>query len=179
MERIFSPSRNTVFLDMDGVVADFDRFVLEKMGRTFNHISGPAGDSEMWDFLQKVDHLYLQLEPTSYAFELWELVNKHAQNVEFLTAIPRRTSMPDAESDKRAWIAKYFGSDVKVRIGPYSADKWKHAKVGDILIDDRRDNIASWIDKGNGFGILHEYTDYPRTVQRFTALMTEFKNAHD
>jgi hypothetical protein len=96
-----------------------------------------------------------------------------AANVEFLTAIPRRSSIASAETDKREWIAKYFGPDTKVRIGPYSADKWKHAKAGDILVDDRGDNIQSWINKGFGIGIFHEYDKYDHTASRMIAMTTE------
>lgn len=101
MIQYFDPSKNTLFLDMDGVVANFDKFVLEKMGWTFNHQTGPGADTE-----------------------LWELANTQAKNVEFLTAIPRRSSIASAETDKREWIAKYFGVDAKVRIGLYSSDNW-------------------------------------------------------
>lgn len=149
----FDPAVNTIHLDMDGVLADFDRFVEEKMGRTFPHQDGPS-DQAMWDFLASVDHLYFQLEPTPYAEELFHYCNKIAQ-VKILTAIPRRTTMPHAEQDKRDWIAKYIGPGVHVAIGPYSRDKWKHARPGDILIDDREDNIQAWGEKGLGHGILH------------------------
>ena len=164
---LFNPLVNTIFVDMDGVVADFDAFVLREMGRTFDHASGPQEDKEMWDFLSKVPHLYAQLEPTPYAFDLWHLVNTVGAKVEFLTAIPRRTTMPDAETDKRAWVARYFGEHVPVRIGPYSRDKWKHAARNDILIDDRQDNIQDWTVKGEGIGILHIYENFSNTERLF------------
>lgn len=166
----FNPSINTIFLDMDGVLADFDAYLIEHMGRTFPHMTGPIGDREMWDFLKKVDHLYLKLEPTPYAFQLWDLAHSFGSNVEILTALPRRTSLPTAEQDKKDWIKKYFSNTINVRIGPYSRDKWKHANPGDILVDDRPDNIEDWEEKGNGIGILHHYLDYPRTERLLRAL---------
>jgi diphthamide synthase subunit DPH2 len=52
-----------------------------------------------------------------------------------------------------------------VTIGPYSRDKWKHVKnPGDILIDDRADNIEEWIAAG-GIGILHDTNDGERTIR--------------
>jgi hypothetical protein len=172
MTRVFDPKKNTIFVDMDGVVADFDAFVLENIGRTFKHQDGPQ-DAEMWNFLSKVDNLYAKLPPTPYAFELWDLVNSFGAKVEFLTAIPRRTTMPDAEPDKRAWITKHFGEHVPVRIGPYSRDKWKHAATADILIDDRSDNIRDWIEKGEGIGIFHEYDAFPVTASVLKRIATE------
>ena len=164
----FNKDINTIFVDMDGVIADFDKFVLDNMGRTFDHQSGPA-DRAMWDFLSTVDRLYFVLPPTEYAFKLWDLVRSTGANVEILTAVPRRTKMPGAEQDKKDWIEKYLGPDIKVNIGPYSRDKWTHAKHSDILIDDRTDNISDWETKGNGIGILHKYGDFDDTVTKLAA----------
>ena len=166
----FDPAVNTIYVDMDGVVADFDAFVFANLGRTFSHIVGPKGDSEMWDFLKSVDRLYYILPPTSYAQELMDMVSATGANVEFLTAIPRRTSIPGAEADKREWNHKIFGDKYKLNIGPYSADKWKWAKEGDVLIDDRADNIEAWITKGKGHGILHKVDDFENTKRLFANL---------
>jgi 5'(3')-deoxyribonucleotidase len=155
----FDPTINTINVDMDGVLADFDAFVLQHMGRTFDHQAGPS-DQSMWDFLKTVEDMYYILPPTPYAKELWDFVNSIGCKVQVLTAIPRRTSMPQAEEQKRRWFVKHrdiFGDNVTVVIGPYSADKWKHAKPGDILIDDRTDNISAWVTKGSGIGVYHRH----------------------
>lgn len=155
----FDPRINTIHVDMDGVIADFDKLVFDKLGRTFDHMSGPGADKQMWDFLASVDRLYFQLEPMQYAKELWEFAHSFGCPVKVLTAIPRRTTMPTAEADKREWFIKHrdiFGDNVDVNIGPYSKDKWKHARPGDILIDDRLDNITSWSTKGQGVGVYHK-----------------------
>lgn len=169
---LFNPATNTIFVDMDGVVADFDKYVLDALGRTFSHSHGPGADDEMWTFLRSRPHFYNELPPTPYAFELWDLVNSFGANVEILTAIPRRSTIPAAEEDKRKWINRYFGPEVKVRIGPYSKDKWKHANGKDILIDDRHDNIIDWRCKGNALGLLHHYENYKRTEVLLHTLVT-------
>lgn len=163
----FDPSINTIHCDMDGVVADFDAYVLKHMGRTFSHQAGPGADKEMWDFLSGIDRIYYVIEPTPYAKRLWDAIKAVGCNRQMLTAIPRRASIPTAEIDKIEWANEkhndVFGEQVKVVIGPFSRDKWKHAKPGDILIDDREDNIAEWIEAG-GIGILHHYNDIERTL---------------
>lgn len=160
----FYPETGTIFVDMDGVVADFDAFVIKHMGRTFPHSNGPS-DKTMWDFLVSVEDLYFNLDPTPWAVELWEAVQKFGTKVEFLSAIPRRASMSTAHDQKIRWLAKHrdlFG-DTPLRIGPYSKDKWKHAKSGDILIDDRADNIADWQVKGGGIPVY--FTDIDTTIE--------------
>jgi hypothetical protein len=125
----------------------------------------------MWATLAKVERLYFQLEPMPQARELWELAHSLGAKVEVLTAIPRRTTIPTAEQDKREWIAKYFGTATPVRIGPYSRDKWKHATPADVLVDDRHDNITDWINKAQGIGIF--YTDFEKAVADLRRLTTE------
>ena len=155
---------------MDGVVADFDAFVLKHLGRVFDHASGPGADKEMWDFLMSVPNMYAKLDLTPYAHELVEMVKSTGLRYRFLTAIPRRATMPTAEDDKREWIARHFPG-VPVIIGPFSRDKWKHAFPGDILIDDRADNIHDWNTKGRGRGILHHINDFPTTRDIFKSLV--------
>ncbi len=148
---------------MDGVVADFDRFMLENLGRTFPHQGGPT-DPEMWKFLESVENLYYKLELTPYATRLMDAILAVGVPVAMLTAIPRRSTIPEAEADKRRWMKdKLPQYDVPVLIGPFSRDKQKHIRyMGDILIDDREDNIDRWI-KAGGIGILHK--DIEETLQ--------------
>ena len=160
---IHQKEHHTIYVDMDGVVADFDQFVIENLGRTFDHTVGPQGDDEMWNFLKGVPRLYRILKPTPYAKEIIEAAKATGSNVEMLTAIPRRTALPGAEQDKREWMEEYFPG-IKMNIGPYSADKWKWAKPGHIIIDDRADNIQDWTEKGKGIGILHIYNNHENTL---------------
>lgn len=144
---------------MDGVLADFDKFVYQTLGKTFDqNARSDAEEDAMWAALLRVERLYFQLEPMPCAQALWQQAHSYGAKVEVLTAIPRRTSMPSAEQDKREWIEKYFGTTTPVRIGPHSRDKWKHAIPADILIDDRHDNITDWINKAKGIGI--QYTNF-------------------
>jgi|SRR5579859_1686753 len=180
MRRTFDPAVNTIYVDLDGVLADFDKFVLENVGRTFQHqVKNLAQeDAEMWNFLKGVPQLYLNLEPTAYAHQLWNHIMSFGANVEILTAIPRRTFITEAEQNKRDWVARHIDPRVKVNIGPFSADKWKFAKPADILIDDRSDNIQQWINDGFGIGLLHYYTNHENTITKLTDIVTERNRLH-
>jgi len=169
VKTLFNPQLNTIYVDMDGVLADFDRFVVESMGRVFDHATGPE-DDDMWNFLKTVPHMYYNLEPTPYAFELWGAVKALGSNVEILTAVPRRHKIVEAEQDKIDWIKKHLGDDIVVNFGPFSGDKWTHASSGDVLIDDRDDNIRDWINKGMGIGIFHHYRNHHKTLSVLKSL---------
>lgn len=147
--------RRYVNCDMDGVLVDMDRYIDE-------HLSPAAkgNDAIMWPELEKIPNFYRKMKPTSYARVLWLAIMDTNLERRLLTAVPRVTPIPTAEQDKNAWVDIYqnqvfCGERPQVLIGPYSRDKWKHCQPGDILIDDRDDNCASWETAG-GIAILHD-----------------------
>ena len=162
----FNIETNVVYYDLDGVLADFDRFVDAHMVRISDStpLESVIEDKRMWDFLSTIDHFYRGLELTVDANKLWDYCESRNLAMKILTAIPRRSTIPHAEADKRAWVAHHFGSHVVVQIGPFSRDKWRHASPGDILIDDRKSNIDDWVEMGNGHGVLHVLGDAASTI---------------
>lgn len=161
----------TIYLDMDGVVADFDKYAEELLGRKIGW-----GDStqdltgEEWAKLASVDRLYYQLPLMPDATKLVAYVKSLSTRfqVGFLTAIPRRTTIPSARDDKQAWVNKYFPG-MRMDIGPYSHDKQKWCSPGDILVDDRPSNIREWNAAG-GFAIYHT-GDVDATIKRINEVI--------
>lgn len=155
----------TIFVDMDGVVADFDTFASDLLGRKIGwHQSKFDLTSEEWEKLTTVDRLYYQLPLMPDATKLIAYVRSLSTrfHVQFLTAVPRRTTMPDAKADKQAWVDKYFPG-MRMDIGPFSHDKQKWCSPGDILIDDRPSNIEEWMRAG-GIAIYHT-GDVDKTIK--------------
>lgn len=148
----------TLYLDMDGVVADFDEYAARTLGLPPS--SGIYPD-EIWYKLASNKRLYRDLKTTSYAYELVRFCIKFClqKNYEyaFLTAVPKGNDVPWAFYDKMMWAQKYFPG-TPVMFGPYSKDKYVHCQPGDILIDDRTSNIEEWRVAG-GLGILHRELD--------------------
>jgi 5'(3')-deoxyribonucleotidase len=146
---------NVIYVDMDGVVADFDTFVSNLLGRPIGWETTSDLSDEEWKKLASVDRLYYQLPMMPGATKLIAYVKSLNTRfyVGFLTAIPRRTTIPSAHADKLAWVDKYFPG-MRMDIGPYSHDKQKWCIPGDILIDDRPSNIAEWTAAG-GIAVYH------------------------
>ena len=156
---------------MDGVVADFDMFASDLLGRPIGwHDSKHDLTTEEWTKLSSVDRLYFQLPLMPDATKLVAYVKSLSTrfNVQFLTAVPRRTTMPSARDDKQAWIDKYFPG-MKMDIGPYSHDKQKWCSPGDILVDDRPSNILEWTSAG-GIAIYHS-GDVDATIKRINEVV--------
>lgn len=144
-------------LDMDGVVADFNKFAGEILGRTIGWEGRDLSDDE-WKTLASIDRLYYRLPVCERASDIVstarQLKKQHGLGLRFLTAIPRRTTMPTAEEDKKDWARDHFPG-VTVEIGPYSKDKKIWCDTLDILVDDKRSNVTEWYEAG-GIAIYHD-----------------------
>jgi 5'(3')-deoxyribonucleotidase len=154
----------TIFLDMDGVVADWQSFVKSVVGRDLPE--GQRWPDEDWRQLIQIQRIYRDLQPLPYAQELVARVLALAQvsqyEVKFLTAVPRRNDFPYAFEDKVHWANNHFPG-IPVWFGPYSQDKQRRAAPGQVLIDDRITNINEWRAAG-GYGI-HHTGDFQTTLQ--------------
>ena len=136
---------NTLYLDMDGVVADFDEYAHRMLGVP---PSGGIYPDEIWQQLAANPRIYRDLKKTPGADDLVamckELCKDAGYNLKFLTAVPKGNDVPWAFYDKMTW-ALFFFPDIPVMFGPYSKDKHHHCKPGDILIHcgDLYDNRTS------------------------------------
>ena len=145
----------TIYLDMDGVVADFNGYAESVLGFS---ITEERWEEHQWLRLIENQRIYRDLKKTKEADTLVEFCRNLAQSknwkLRFLTAVPKKNDVAWAFYDKINWASLYF-SDIPVFFGPYSKDKWQHCIKGDILIDDRTSNIHEWTAAG-GIGILHK-----------------------
>ena len=145
----------TLYLDMDGVVADFNAYAVKTLTRKIDGEERWAPGE--WKRLAANPRLYRDLDRTPEADQLVDACGIYCQDygydLKFLTAIPKKNDVPWAFYDKVMWAQIYY-PDIPVMFGPYSHDKQHHCGPGDILIDDRTINITEWQAAG-GVGILH------------------------
>jgi 5'(3')-deoxyribonucleotidase len=153
-----------IYLDMDDVVADWMKTAREMVNRNWNY--GERIPDSDWKKLQRDPHFYRNLPLKAGAEELVQyckdLVSAgKVERLAFLTALPHDYSMPYAAQDKVWWANDHFPG-IPVFFGPFSHDKWRHCKPGDILIDDRTSNCQEWISAG---GRAHIYKQWPECKQ--------------
>ena len=135
------------FVDLDGVMVDFERGYLIQYG----HHPHSVNEFLMWKNIKENISHWEQLPVMPGALQLWAYVAKY--NPTILTGCPRM-GYSLASDGKKVWCARELGSHVPV-ITTYSRYKPKHMKApGDILIDDLQKNIDKWVEAG-GVGILH------------------------
>lgn len=156
--------RRRLFVDLDGVGADFD----VGYHRLFGHWPWEVEDNEMWDNIRSADKFFENLPVmdgfldaiNEFVFLGWEPA--------FLTACPDHDYKNVAEQ-KHAWVKRNVPHDLMV----IPVVKGKHKarflqNPGDILIDDFHKNITPWCEVG-GVGILH--TDWNTSLEEVRRVM--------
>lgn len=161
-----------IYLDMDGVLADFDRGVRELCHMEALSQNGKRDarrDDLMWQAIRQVGHFYDKLELLPGAKELFDQIyQKYGDQCEILTGIPRpERGIETAGPDKIAWTRRYLSDRVKVNIVLRKEKIQYCAGPDSVLIDDRERTIREWRQAG-GTGILH--TDAASTLEQLRAL---------
>lgn len=152
-----------LFIDLDGVLADFDGFYESNFGIRPARTSQDLPD--MWDNIKNHGTFYLDLPMMGDALRLWHgACILHPKPV-ILTGLPY--SITDVEIHKRRWVSKYIGRHAEV-ICCASKDKCKFGKPGDILVDDWEKYRHLWEGMGGAF-VLH--TSAEKSLDRIQELL--------
>lgn len=133
-----------IFLDCDGVLADFDAHGLDYFGKQPRQAEAKLGSTEFWRRLEARGDFYRSMPLMADARELYAGV-RHL-NPTILTGCPRGNW---AQGQKVAWAEEHFPG-VPI-ITCRSADKREHAQAGDVLIDDWPQHRHRWIEHGGIF----------------------------
>ncbi|KAA2211781.1 hypothetical protein [Teichococcus oryzae] len=130
-----------LFLDLDGVLADFDQGVKAITGR-------PPEDlpvRTMWAALAKAPRFFETLAFMHDAEVLWRFCAPHHPTI--LTGLPMGSWAP---AQKKRWVARMLGAHVPV-ITCMSRDKPRWSGPGHVLVDDRASAAEGWERKGGVF----------------------------
>ena len=137
-----------LFLDLDGVLADFDaaaRMVLAMSPKAFEE---KYGKREFWRRLARAKDFYATLPLMPDAMLLFDAV-RHLEPT-ILTGLPLGNW---AAPQKVKWAAEHFpGTKI---ITTMARDKFRHMTGMDVLVDDRADHRDKW-EKAGGTFIHHK-----------------------
>ena len=147
--------KRTVYVDMDGVLANFDDGFLQLTGRT----TDSTPDSELWGAIEKhgKDRFFSELEWMPGGQGMWQFISENFLKVKILSALGRSNKIDNKTSiGKLAWLRHNIPS---LQLDDIHLVENKHKKrcysrPGDIIIDDTPVVIQEWVQKG-GIGILH------------------------
>ena len=133
-----------LFLDCDGVLADFDAGARKVLGMSPTAFEQRYSKREFWRRIARARDFYAALPEMPDARELFAAVEHLGPTI--LTGLPLGNW---AAPQKVRWAAEHFPG-VPI-ITCMARDKYRHMKPGDVLVDDREDHRSKWEDAGGIF----------------------------
>jgi len=134
-------SEPRLFLDADGVLADFDEGARRLLGIQSTEFEAKYGRREFWRRIAQAKNFYGTLPEMPDARALFDAVAHLKPTI--LTGLPLGNW---AAPQKVRWAAEHFPG-VPI-ITCMARDKHKHMKPGDVLVDDRENHRATYEQAG-------------------------------
>ena len=160
----------TLYLDLDGVVANFDKRWLELFNETPGSSRNRKHFSPNWEqFIRNGNFATLDLFPgAEYLLEFVRSVD-HMVNVEILSSSGGKTFHNEVAIQKNEWLMKLDVSYTRNFV-PGRILKRNYATPDSILVDDTEDVIEEF-NKAGGIGILHR--DASVTIELLKGYLNE------
>lgn len=135
MDILIPKFKNHIFVDMDGVLPDFESKVRQLSGCI------SSIDTQEWDkvadYYSKQPHFFADLDPIEGSIDAYhQLCTKF--DVHILSTAP--WDNPSAWHDKRIWVEKHLGQNAYKKL---TLSHHKELFCGRALIDDRTKNGAA------------------------------------
>jgi len=160
-----------IYLDMDGVLCDFEKRYMELYNEAPNSSRDKKNWSENWtDFIMTKQFETLDIFPG--AIELLRYVRRTELPIEILTSSGGAKYHNLVAEQKGVWLKKQ-GLAYKRNVVPQRSLKASYATPGTILIDDTEDVIVAF-NKAGGLGILHK--DIGKTLQTLDSVLAKQLN---
>lgn len=151
---------NRLYLDCDGVLANFNDGFAHVFGRQPDRDSPTMPPQEMWDKLRDTKNFYTDLQKMPDADELFAAV-EHLRPI-ILTGTP----LGDwAAPQKLKWRDQHFPGVPMVTC--FSKDKYRYCVPGDVLVDDLEKARHPWLNAGGEF--VH-HTSAKHTITRLRGM---------
>tara|TARA_B110000914_G_C15489698_1_gene459941 strand:+ start:316 stop:909 length:594 start_codon:yes stop_codon:yes gene_type:complete len=148
--------QSKIYVDMDGVIADFFSALAEF--RKVNHWKDQGEitlDTSIADL--RGTNFFETLPVFPYAKKLIDLVKSYTGGDYYINTSPLKDDLENSRKYKTRWLQKhnFVPNDIIVtkRKESYAVDK--QTGIPNILIDDRPKNLEKWVARG-GIGIRYQ-----------------------
>ncbi|MEO6432711.1 MAG: hypothetical protein ABIO29_01875 [Sphingomicrobium sp.] len=135
-----------LFLDCDGVLADFDAGVVALLGSGSAQFQNDHSPREFWGRLARAPDFYAQLPLMKDASELFAAIEHLHPTI--LTGLPIGQW---AAPQKVAWAKHHFPGVPMITC--MARDKHRFMNAGDVLVDDRETHRAAY--EAHGVVFVH------------------------
>jgi len=144
----------TVYVDMDGVLADFKGYFQTLFGQNADETSDP----ELWKLIENYGKtkFFEELPWLPGSKQMWDFIVNNFMRVKILSALGKTDNIDKQTSQgKMVWLSHHLPKlrDQDIILVENKHRKRHYSKPGDIIIDDTLVVIQEWNHKG-GTGIL-------------------------
>lgn len=139
----------TLYLDNDGVLANFDKVADEVLGMPSRDFENLYGSDVFWQRLLDVEDFFYNLPLMNDAMELYDAV-AHLDPI-ILTGSPSHFSI-EGYLQKLRWGHKHFPKSIMVVLP--SKHKARFCKPGDTIVDDWPKHKKKWEEAGGNW-VVH------------------------
>lgn len=154
-----------LFLDCDGVLADFDAGATDVLGMSPHMFEERHGRQEFWRRIARTRDFYARLPLMADAKLLFDAV-AHLDPI-ILTGLPIGNW---AAPQKVRWAEEHFpGTHI---ITCMARDKYRHMKGADVLVDDRANHRDKWELAG---GVFIHHKDARSSLEQLADLYPTVK----
>jgi beta-phosphoglucomutase-like phosphatase (HAD superfamily) len=145
------PKIDKIFLDMDGVIADFDKRYIELYGEK-SAKTATKSESQFQEFINGQNFATLDLYPG--ALTLLKFLRSLPIPVDMLSSSASPEYHEEISRQKKIWLDTHQITFHPIFV-PGKHLKAQYATPNSILIDDDDQNIKDWNAAG-GIGVLHK-----------------------
>lgn len=136
----------TIYIDMDGVIADFDQAIINTFGEEYNnHIA-----TKFWKETCVEAEMFRKMPPISEGIAMVTEILKY-HDICFMTSTGGMPHHIDIAKQKLDWLHTHGLGDHPVAFCMSTVGKGRFASRGRLLIDDRRKVCDQWRMGGGSF----------------------------
>ena len=175
-----NPEMPHLYLDMDGVQADFFGAWADLHGVPhYKHIPDP--EAAIVELAQagykKVYEFFRNLEPLPGGIQIIHWLHRNKIPFTVLSA-PLRIEGPASVQAKKDWLDEHNPGTSAHAI--FTPKKFKYAMSNgqpNVLVDDFGKYLTSWSDAG-GVAVKHEDENTPATIKALTDIYSQYRDIH-
>lgn len=151
---------NSIYIDMDGVVADFDKHFENETGHKCEDYEKEFGQIQFWRKVYKTPKFFEYMPPFDWFLEIVSLSLKITDDVTFLSS-PSTTNHPLCVIQKRIWLDNHYGD-----FFPAIFEKRKeiYASPDALLIDDSEHKVKRWREAGGRAILFQDWDDCKKVL---------------
>jgi len=152
-----------IYCDMDGVLTDYVASFRDVFDEEPTNVFATLGEESVNAILNDVEGYWRDMPWMEDGRELWTFIKNYKPILLTTPAV----SVKACKQDKTEWKNEHLGKDVNI---VFSSTKYDYAAPDAVLIDDKKENIDSFINNG-GIGILH--TSAEETIKQLIPILND------